>query len=69
MPNLRYRQKVLLTETLEGLEAQTEEGRVYLLRDYRKFRQVPHWHREKLPFCFYFEEYGADQCLRIAVAL
>jgi transposase InsO family protein len=69
MPNLRYRQQVFLTETLEGLEAQSEEGRVYLLRNYRKFRQVPSWHREKLPFCFNFEEYREGQCPRNAVAL
>ena len=37
IPNLRYRQKVFLTETLEGLEARSKEGRVYLLRNYRKF--------------------------------
>lgn len=69
MPNLRYRQQVFLTETLEGLEAQSEERRVYLLRNYRKFRQVPSWHRDELPFCFHFEEYSEGRCPRIAVAL
>ncbi len=41
IPKLRYRQRVSLIETLDGLEAETEDGRVYLLRNYRKFRQVP----------------------------
>lgn len=69
IPKLRYQQRVALTETLDGLEAETEDGRVYLLRDYRRFRQVPSWHRDELPFCFQFEEYGEGHCPRIAVAL
>jgi len=68
IPRLRYQQKISLIETLEGLEAETEDGRVYLLRDYRKFRQVPLYHREKLPFSFHFEEYGEGHCPGIAVA-
>ncbi|HET9530146.1 MAG TPA: DDE-type integrase/transposase/recombinase [Blastocatellia bacterium] len=69
IPNLRYRQKISLIETLDGLEAETEDGRVYLLRNYRKFRQVPSWHRDELPFRFNFEEYNEGHCPRIAVAL
>ena len=61
--------RVSLTETLDGLEAKTEDGRFYLLRDYRKFRQVPSWDRYELPFCFNFEEYNEGHCPRIAVAL
>ena len=68
IPKLRYRQKVSLIETLDGLEAETENGRVYLLRNYRRFRQVPSWDRDELPFCFEFEECSEGQCPRIAVA-
>jgi transposase InsO family protein len=68
IPKLRYRQRVSLTETLDGLEATTENGRVYLLRDYRRLRQLPSWHREELPFCLNFEECGEGQSPRIAVA-
>jgi transposase InsO family protein len=68
IPRLRYRQRVSLTETLDGLEAETEDGRVYLLRDYRRLRRVPSCHRDELPFCFHFEEYGEGHCPRIAVA-
>ena len=69
IPRLRYRQRVSLTETLDGLEATTEDGRVYLLRNYRRLKQVSNWHRDELPFCFNFEEYGEGHCPRIAVAL
>jgi hypothetical protein len=41
VPGLRYKEKVNLTETFDGLEAETEDGRVCLLRNYWKFRQVP----------------------------
>lgn len=68
IPKLRHRQRVSLTETLDGLEAKTEDGRVYLLRNYRKFRQVPSCHRNELPFCFNFEEHSEGYCPRIAVA-
>jgi hypothetical protein len=30
IPRLRYQQRVSLTETLDGLEAKTEDGRLYL---------------------------------------
>jgi len=66
---LRYRQKVPLIETLAGLEAETEDGRIYLLKNYRMFRRVPVYNREKLPFNLNFEECGGDNCPRIAVAL
>lgn len=69
IPKLRYRQCVSLTETLDGLEATTEDERVYLLRDYRRLRQLPSWHRDELPFCLNFEEYGEGPSPRIAVAL
>jgi hypothetical protein len=67
IPKLRYGQRVSLTETLSGLEAKTEDGRVYLLRNYRKYRQMS-WHRNALPFSFAFEEYNESHCPRIAVA-
>jgi transposase InsO family protein len=68
IPRLRYGQRVSLTETLDGLEAETEEGRLYLLRDYRRLRQVPISRRDELPFCLNFEKYGEGHCPRIAVA-
>jgi transposase InsO family protein len=68
IPKLRYRQSVSLNETLDGLEAMTEDGRVYLLRNYRRLKQVPSWHRDELPSRLNFEEYGEDHCPRIAVA-
>ncbi len=68
IPKLRYRQRVSLTETLDGLEAETEDGRVYLLRNYRRLKQVPRWNRDELPFCFHFEEYREGYCPRVAVA-
>ena len=40
-----------MTETLYGLEAETEDGRVYLLRNHRKYRQMS-WHHDALPFSF-----------------
>jgi transposase InsO family protein len=68
VPGLRYKEKVNLTETFDGLEAETEDGRVYLLRNYRKLRQVPSYRRDELPFCFEFEERKEGHCPRIAVA-
>lgn len=68
IPKLRYGQRVSLTETLNGLEAETEDGRVYLLRDYRRLRQVPLSRLDEMPFCLNFEEYGEGQCPRVAVA-
>lgn len=56
-----------MTETLDGLEAETEDDRVYLLKNYRKYRQTS-WHRDELPFRFDFEEYGEGHCPQIAVA-
>ena len=52
-----------MIKTLDGLEAGTEDGRVYLLRNYRRFRQVPSRRRDELPFCYDFEEYKEDPCL------
>jgi transposase InsO family protein len=69
IPKLRYGQKVSLIETLEGLEAETKDGSVYLLRDYRKFRRIPSYRRDELPFCFTFEEYKEGHSPRIAVAI
>lgn len=69
IPKLRYGQRVSLIETLDGLEATTEDGRVYLLRNYRRLKQIPSWHRDELPFCFHFEEYEEGHCPRNAVAL
>ena len=68
LPGLRHKEKVNLAETLAGLEAETEDGGVYLLRNYRKFRQVPSYRRDALPFCFDFEESNEGHCPRIAVA-
>lgn len=69
VPGLRYKEKVNMTETFDGLEAETEDRRVYLLLNYRKFRQVPSYRRDELPFCFDFEESKEGHCPRIAVAL
>ncbi len=68
MPGLLPKEKVSLTETFDGLEAETEDGRVYLLKNYRKFRRVLNYRRNELPFCFDFEESKEGHCPRIAVA-
>lgn len=68
IPGLRCGERVSLTETLEGLEAETGDEGVYLLRDYRKLRQVLNCRRGELPFCFDFEENNEGHCPRIAVA-
>jgi hypothetical protein len=62
MPGLRRGERVPLTEAPEGLEAETGDGRVYLLRGYRRFRQVLNSRRGELPFCFDFEETKEGQC-------
>jgi hypothetical protein len=60
IPKLRYRQKVSLIETLDGLEAETEDGRIYLLRHYRQYRQALFRYRKnELPFSFRFEPLNA----------
>jgi hypothetical protein len=49
-----------LIETLDGLEAETEDGRIYLLRNYRQYRQTPFRYRtDALPFSFRFEPLNA----------
>jgi transposase InsO family protein len=68
IPSVCYRGKVLLTETVDGLEAETEDGSVYLLRNYRRFKQALNCRRDELPFCFEFEEYIEGHCPRNAVA-
>ncbi len=56
IPKLRYGQRISLIETLDGLEALTEDGRVYLLRGYRKYKQLIFNRREKeVPFSFCLE--------------
>src|SRR5262249_1193303 len=56
IPRLRHREKVALTETLDGLEAETQDGCIYLLRNYRKYKQaLSCFKRNELPFCFEFE--------------
>jgi transposase InsO family protein len=60
IPKLRYRQKVSLIETLDGLEAETTDGRIYLLRNYRQYRQgLFRYRTEALPFSFRFEPLNA----------
>lgn len=60
IPKLRYRQKVSLVETLDGLEAETADGRIYLLRNYRTYKQTPFRYRtDALPFSFRFEPLNA----------
>jgi len=56
LPGLRHKEKVNLTETIAGPGAETEDGRVSLLRNYRKFRQAPSHRRDELPFYFDFDE-------------
>jgi hypothetical protein len=49
-----------LIETLDGLEAETADGRIYLLRHYRQYRQALFRYRtDALPFSFRFEPLNA----------
>jgi transposase InsO family protein len=60
IPKLRYRQKVSLIETLDGLEAETADGRIYLLRNYRQYKQALFRYRtDVLPFSFRCEPLNA----------
>ena len=60
IPKLCYRQKVPLIETLDGLEAETEDGRIYLLRNYRQYRQALfRYRKDVLPFSFRFDPLNA----------
>jgi transposase InsO family protein len=60
IPKLRYRQKVSLIETLDGLEAETADRRIYLLRNYRTYKQALFRYRtDALPFSFRFEPLNA----------
>jgi transposase InsO family protein len=68
VPALLPKETVTLTETFDGLEAETQDGRVYLLKNYRKFRQMPSYRRDELPFCFDFEESKEGHSPRITVA-
>jgi len=40
IPKLRYRQKASLIDTLDGLEAETADGRIYLLRHDRQYKRA-----------------------------
>jgi hypothetical protein len=60
--------KEVFYETLEGLEVRVKSKCLAILRDYRTFRQLPCYEREKLPPVLYFETYGGVTCPRIAVA-
>jgi hypothetical protein len=60
--------EVAFYETLEGLEARVKSKCLAILRDYRTFRQLPGYEREKLPPVLYFEPYRGLTCPRIAVA-
>jgi hypothetical protein len=49
-----------LIETLDGLEAETADGRIYLLRNYRWYRQALfRYRKDELPFSFRFEPLNA----------
>jgi hypothetical protein len=54
---MRNNDTVRVFETLDGLEAHAQDGRIFLLRDYRKYRQMFYdpWRKEQLPFSFRFE--------------
>jgi len=50
-------ERVRLTDTLDGLEAQTEDNRCFVLKDYGKWKRIRNsWRGDhELPFYFEFE--------------
>jgi transposase InsO family protein len=62
------RTEMVFFETLEGLEARVDGQCVAILRDYRTFRQLPSWERDKLPRVLYFAPCERAICPRNAVA-
>jgi hypothetical protein len=61
-------QEVTLYETLQGLEAKTQEGRWYLFPDYQRFRQLGFTAPWDMPASFAFERQQGYYCPLIAVA-
>jgi hypothetical protein len=61
-------QAVTLYETLQGLEATTQEGRWYLFPDYQRFRQLSSTAPWDMPASFSFERQQGYHCPLIAVA-
>jgi transposase InsO family protein len=61
-------QEVTLYETLQGLEAKTQEGRWYLFPDYQRFRQLGYTAPWEMPASFAFERQQGYYCPFIAVA-
>jgi transposase InsO family protein len=61
-------QEVTLYETLQGLEAKTQEGRWYLFPDYQRFRQLGFTAPWDMPASFSFERQQGYYCPLIAVA-
>jgi transposase InsO family protein len=61
-------QEVTLYETVQGLEAKTQEGRWYLLPDYQRFRQLGFTAPWDMPASFSFERQQGYYCPFIAVA-
>jgi transposase InsO family protein len=61
-------QGVTLYETLQGLEAKTQEGRWYLFPDYQRFRQLSSTAPWDMPASFSFERQQGYYCPLIAVA-
>jgi transposase InsO family protein len=61
-------QNVTMYETLQGLEAKTQEGRWYLFPDYQRFRQLSFTAPWNMPTSFSFERQQGYYCPFIAVA-
>jgi len=61
-------QNVTMYETLQGLEAKTQEGRWYLFPDYQRFRQLSFTAPWNMPTSFSFERQQGYYCPLIAVA-
>jgi transposase InsO family protein len=61
-------QEVTLYETLQGLEAKTQEGRWYLFPDFQRFRQLGFTAPWDMPASFSFERQQGYYCPFMAVA-
>jgi transposase InsO family protein len=64
IPDARYNETVALTETINGLEAETQDGRRFLLRDYRRLLNG----YEPIPFLLRFQPLGSEAKKLIANA-
>jgi hypothetical protein len=64
IPDTRYNEAVALTETIDGLEAETQDGRRFLLKDYRRLLNG----YEPIPFLLRFQPLGGETQKLIANA-